>query len=756
MAYEDNLAFDSMIDTKFVRLSCRLRAPIADLVLSSGTTYYYSITHGPVFNVKVDGTAYTEGASVAALVAGEFYYDRTAQRIYIKFSGAPATEFITLFIYLFFAEQELLWYETPDDDTTPLVLWRPLLKHAPAFKLTIPPKGFGFIPIEQTSMTLANDTSLNYLLGNASFRRTSVEVWHQLGIRDIANMRKHLTGVTGLRVSVSDDEISMDVTDKSINFDRLIHGRNMSGVTALDPKWNNTVAMKAIGSTQGISPYETNFSTINVNSEDDIVPWTTRADAWFEMANMDYNVDAPSTSNNRKFGLFYDPDNTYNEISISGTINPGSVNGVVSPTTALQARLFAIDEVVWWDGPTDYYGTVTDVDYSTTTPKVILSSYPPAATNVSGTLRKSVFDVYLIKGGVTPYRLKYGRDFTETMHITNIKGITLTSTAEANVGAATFNPDEDSIWCIPNGRSDQLTFDGNNIGGANPFKTGEKILLQFLKDEAELAESEIDWTNIQLIEPYVKYGIFVPMPFASFSEYPSVREVLDLILKSLLCRGYFNNEGQFTVRPYIPISTTDETFAKEHIDKASYEYEIDYADVLAVYPVPAWESRAQIRLQYVGSKADVLAGTSRLTFSVNEDPAYASQATSSDQGGYLHETEVAEVYEHLVAADIEYTSGGVPYSFFEDRLRSLFGERTGLLKLRGRRLAMLRDVGDKATVSRDSLVGYEDETGLTAPMEIVEIEKADGQTQLTLNDNKAAQDDASAFFWRTDLNPLND
>lgn len=709
MAYEDNLEFDSLIDTKFVRCECRINIPLTDLSVYSGTTYSTPITDGPVSTVKVNGTAYTLGSSIAGLSAGEYYYDRTAQLLYIKFSLAVSTEYIVVSVRLFFAESECLWYETPDDDTSELVLWRPLLSRAPSFKMVIPTKGLGFLPNDQTSLTLLNDGTLNYLLGNGSFRRTPIEVWHQLGERRTENFRKTLTGVFGLRVSVSTTEINFDVTDKSVDFDRLISGRNMTGVTTLDPKFNNTVCMKIIGHWQG-------------------------SNAFFEMANMDYNSDSPTTSNNRKFGLIYDPDGTYSELSVAGTLRPGG-GLLFQPTVAANVDKFRYQDVVWFDGAADQYFVIDSLGSG----NIYFTTSPTGASNQSGNLRRSIFEVYLVKGGNKPYLLKYGRDFTQTTHVSNILGITLTSSAEANVGAATFVPDEDFIFCKPSGRNNQVTFDGNNVGDDTAYKTGDVALLQFLKEEALLTEDEIDYDSISAIAAYIDYQIFVPMPFANFSEYPSVRDVLDLILKSLLVRGYFNNEGKFTVRAYKPIATTSETFAKDSIENESYSYEIDYSDIKKIYPVQAWLTETNRSIEFTGSKDAIIAGTANTAFVENGEPAYASQASTNFKGEYLHETDVKDVFEHLVALDTG--------SKFANRVQDLFGDRDGLMKIRGRRLAMLREVGDKVTVSRDSMVGYDDETGLTAPMEIVEIEKSDKTTDLTLNDNKAAQDAADESYW---------
>lgn len=739
MSYTDNLQYDSEVESCFVRLSCRLVIPTADFILDSGTRYYVPFSHGPVYELFNRGTEKTEVASIGALGANKFFYDNDAQRLYfdpgedITFDAA---RYMVATFYLFFSDTEMIWYEDPTDDTTRSVLWRALVKSQPSFKITIPPKGLGFFPIEPTALSIINDHSLNYLLGNGSFRRTAVETWHRLGDLSTGNIRKRLTGVVGLRIAISEESISFDVVDKSIDFDRQPSDiRTYDGNPAIDPKYHNTPAMKLIGSCGGFDYYAQLTRLLGNDGEFD-----PDHAAFFEMVNVDYDAEAPTTSNNRKFALLYDPNGYHSELSIAGSLRPGGGN-TFDPTTNAETLGLRAGERVWFDGAADQYLEVAGLTGGALN-NVTFTTVPTGGANQAGNLRRAPFDVYLIKNGVTPYRLYYGRDFTVTTHMSNITGITLGSSAESNVGAATFDPNTDAVWCVPAGRRNQVTFGGNPVGPASEMKTGDELLYQFLKEDCDLSEDEIDYDSISAIAPYVDWQVFIPNPIAQLDDYQPLRQTLDLLLKSLLLRGYFDADGVFTVRAYKPITSSDETVDKEEILDGSFSYEIDYSEVKTPYLIEAWNAQASHRLGFSGvTKDDIVAGTAQVKFIETENPTIQQGlGSSSYKGLYLHRTEVEELLEHLVAKD------NATLSFFY-RMGELFGERDGLMRISGKRLALLQGSGDTLTVNRDSLPGLDDATGNNAQFEIAEIEKGDTQTSLTLNDNKAAQDKSSEDFW---------
>lgn len=739
--YADNLQYDSELEGHFVRAECRINIRYADLTSEGGNLYSVALEYGPVVGLTIVPTAFTEASDPDAIADGEFYYDRDEKRLYFNYSFITPSDYIVATFRMFFSNQECIWHETPDDDTTPLVAWRPLVKTPPAYKVTIPAKGIGFFPIEPSSLTLVNDKSLNFLLGNGSMNRTKCELWHQLGELEVDNLEKQLTGVFGMRISGDDTSIIFDVLDKSMNMDSFPEDiRNYDGASTIDPRFQGTAVMKALGATGGRAREDLS-GNVEAKQNDS---------CFVEMVNVQYDADAPTTSNNRNFALLYNPGgNKYTELTVVGRMNFNSNNTFdVNPGADTDNRKFRKGEVVWWDSDAgsgdDKYLITGDRDGSD---RLAFTTNPGGSANQAGTLRRSIFDVFLIKDGTTPIRLKYGRDFTQATHLTNVLGITLTSTAEANNSVATFDPKTDAIWCVPLGRTNQVTYDGNNVGGATNMKTGGEILYQFLKEEAGLDESEIDYQSIEDAAPYIdNIQVFVPLPLVQLDDYPTIRTVLDLILKTLLVRGYFNAAGQFTIRPIKPIVTVDEDVAKEHL--AKYSFEIDYSDIKALYPIAVWNSRTRHFLGFSGATKDqIWAGTAQVKF-LEEDTAaqVSTRATITNKGSTLHQATIKEQFEHLCGNPSEQSD--TPSTPFQPRLWDIFSERSCSFKVAGKRLALQRTPGDTLAVGRDSIVGQDDAVGNTTNTVIMDIDKSSELTDLTLDDNKAANDAADEDHWQ--------
>jgi hypothetical protein len=715
MSWEDNLSNDAETDARFVRATCRMKILHTEFALVSGNVYSVSFAHGPVVSLTDLGTAKTAGAS-SSLSSGQYYYDRDTQLLYINLGGAPSSgNFIVVEFYVFFASEECIWHETPDDDTSALVQWNGLLKKAPSFRLSIPPQAIGFFPIEPTSLEITNDHSLNYILSRGSFYRTSCDAWHQLGDRDVDNIVKSLTGLFGLRISINEDAITFDVVDKSIGFDGAVQGGSYYSGAAVDPRYQGSAMMKLLG-----SPNSAAAGTIVG------VPL-------FEMVNLGYNAEAPTTANNRTFGLIYDASNQYAE-----GIAPGNcTNDKFNLTNASDSGKFLSGQRVWFDansGPgADLYFTVDSVVGS----QVIFTT-SGSGTVKPGNLRVSVFrEVVIAKGGDTPVRLSYGRDYVDTLHSGNIRGITMTATAESNNSVATFDPSADYLFTCVDGANNQLQNGGVDYGTATSAKSALQVFYQFLREQVGLEEAEINFASFTDADPYITWRIYLPLPLAQLEDYPDVRTVMDLVLKSMLLRAFFSSDGTFKIMPWKPISSVAESIAKEEIQ--NFEFEIDYAEMKKIALVSIWDVTTANRIAFSGGKDLILAGTAPIRVVQTGQDYGVIAASSSNEGLYLHQIQASETFQHCV----QEVSG----SDFESRLLDLYGERSGRMTITGKRIALRREPGDDLTVYRDSLPGAVDAEGNSANFELLDVDKADGDVTLVLGDNKAADDKASESYW---------
>lgn len=729
MTWSENVQNDSERQAFFVRASARIR--IQGWTLHSGFIYKAPCTYGPVVSLKVNSEAYEEVASLSVLFGDEqYFYDRDEQQIYIWITGDANPESENTWViptfYLFYASQDTLWHETPDDDSTPIVEWKGLLSGAPEYRVTVPPLAMGYYPIEPTSLVIINDQSLNYILYHGSFHRTDCVVWQLAGALEEENFEMILNGLFGLTIMVDDDTISLQVLDRSIQFDGVVDLEYL-GSSDVDPKFAGTPLMKLWG-------------VPSVPGNDDLNKPV------FELMNIDYDANAPTTSNNRKFALVYDPDSRYAETVVSGSIIAPGGSKRFRCNTSGQASKFRPGDKVWLDIGADEYFTIDTV--SPGAGDVFFVEAVTAAGGTAGNLRTSfIKKVFLIQnGGETTYQLTFGRDYTETLHTGDKRGVTLTSSAESNVGAATFDPNTDSLWCncvghkiIPTTGALPATNVTDDTTYTEAFHHGINVLYDFLKRECDLSEDNIDLDGFETARGIVDWSVFLPVPFSQLTDAPTRRDVLDVILKSLMMRAFFNSEGKFTIQPYGPAETTAGTILREDI--VSTNYVIDYSNMTKLVFVFVWDSTSINRIGYSGTKAEWLAGTAQIRFLTDQQINQVASAVGNAIGNHLHNVNKSGVVEHIVTND-----GGDQE--FQNRTLDLYNDRHGMMKVVTRRHFMPRSVGEDITVERPQMIGQvytgADQTNV---FEAIEVSKSQNSVEFQLDDTKAAKDAEDADYW---------
>jgi hypothetical protein len=94
----------------------------------SGSVYSVSFSQPILSSIEDSGTAYTAAASVAAITAGKYYYDRQAKTLYLQASDSsnPNSRFLVSIFKLFFATAPV--NEAWDLGSGYAVEWLPLLK----------------------------------------------------------------------------------------------------------------------------------------------------------------------------------------------------------------------------------------------------------------------------------------------------------------------------------------------------------------------------------------------------------------------------------------------------------------------------------------------------------------------------------------------------------------------------------------------------------------------------------------------------
>ena len=756
MTWTENIEDDRQEDLFFARIAGRFYFPHGDFTSEGGSIYSVPFTYGYITDGGVNkAVAFTAGSSSTGLTAGQWYFDYALKKLFVRLadSGAPASDdYIVFTFHRHYASRDVLWFHDPTDTTTQMVQWLGQLKTPPEYKLRVQPYALGLVPVESTQLVLFNDHDLDYLLYYASFNRTICDAWHLSGPLKTTNFEPIVSMLVGEQIRHSDEDVTFQLIDRSAMFDEqmtatyLAPGSGLSG--QVDPKFIGQPLMRFLG-----SPAPTGgFS--------DQVPI-------FEAMNVDYEGDAPTTSNNRQWAAVKDPDGRYSQFSVGGTMKVGGFNKY-EPSTPSDVLYFRTGDRVWWNGSGDNYLIVDTVFWSAGVGYLTFTTTPTVSNNDNGNLRFSPIQrVWLVKDGVNAYELYLSRDWNDAL-VGSSRNIQLTTSAEANVSAATVDPTKDSIWFTAIGHHNVPTLNASSITAADDatykatFQRGAHILVDFLKDEVGMTADELDEDSFVAANLISDWNLFLPIPFAQGSDIPTFRDVIDMILKSSLFRAFFSPDGLLTLKSYQPYTTSDISLTKEEIQRATYS--IDYSEMAKLLLRPSWESQAINRLGFAGGKADLFDPTPAQLKLINSPVVDGlADAESRNSGTYLHQIARSVLFEHLVTwrgvfdyissdsplfGDIDSTATPVGFGF-KRRLLDLFAERSGLLTVRGPKRLYKQVLSDPITVSRQALVGFDyvEGTDQTSVYETLEISKDNEGVEVVLDDLKAAKDNENEDYW---------
>ncbi len=133
-------------------------------VVSSGSIYFISSDTAKILSIEEDGTALTEVSSLAAVVPGTYFNDRTAKRIYLETTGSanPNSLFIAMVFRLYFSNSGVIAPNDPSDATSFEVEWLPLLDSISDFGVELDnrnPNQIGVAVEGKGSIKLKNDQS---------------------------------------------------------------------------------------------------------------------------------------------------------------------------------------------------------------------------------------------------------------------------------------------------------------------------------------------------------------------------------------------------------------------------------------------------------------------------------------------------------------------------------------------------------------------------------------------------------------------
>jgi hypothetical protein len=700
VSYSTNNAKDNIRRDFLVVLSPRRR--LTSWTLDSGSVYRTTFTTGYVSGVAVTGTDLTAGSS-ATLSAGQYYYDESAQILYIRKSDstAPAgADWIVATFEIYIATHETYWYRTPTDSATTQVLFRGVINSLPSVRRSSSDMIFGFAATQSTVIGCANDPAyFQEFMHDSSFNKASAVIYHVAGDLKTTNVTKLFTGLTN-DPDFDDKSISFQILEKSLSFDKQM------------ANGGNTLVIAGTGTTDGTGA-DPSFVGKTIR--------TIYGPGWQGIRGicLDFKQDSPTTSVNRQWGFASSQWGTPWFVCTVASVTTTSIF-TVSTTNAKKLKAYATLFVKT---------TLVSVDSIDTTTGVINITPGVSLLGAGDTVRGFGFSNLLLVQGENYYALQYSRDYSETDFGNGIVGITLKTSAEANNGTTTIDPATDYVVGNVNGAVISPTASGSAFySGDWPQANPVAILYHILKDRLGLAESEIDIATFQTLAASITTSPTVSIPLTADEEMPTYEDVITRLLSTILCRAYIDANGKFTLAQIgVLPGSPDATYTDDDIDPASLKFSYVYGDLAEIY----WYN-GPVEFYACKDKTSTLAGGSagKIRFKENQ---------FQGNGNYNYQ---GHQYVHKGTLTKSIDSYSVISATYSKRLAEIVGERRGKLTVRVRSGAHSLDIGDCVQITRLKLPGYsyDGTTQNSRSFVITEIEKELTGVTLVLEDQKGIQD----------------
>lgn len=681
------------------------RKKVTGFTLFSGSVYSvaFSLTHfGEVRLVEQDGVALTAGSS-SSLSAGQFYHDLNASVLYVRMSDSsnPSTKFVTAQFEVYLGTLDVPTYRVPTDSSTRLVYFEPLVEKSPSRKDTIKDLLFGFAPDQRDSLNLLNGSArFERLLFDCSFSMAPITAYHWLGDarteNNAASRKRILSGFCkDVTYSESGGKVAIQVFDDRNQFTSEFRNEGVTSYLGsgtfpnLDPQLEGRALRRVYGVVDGCKPY-----------------------------NIDFNQDAPTSSNNRIY------------LVAAGDSNLGTQTQTVAASPASTATRTYLNSVVglrmddtFQNGGTTESARITAVgaNYVDHTTVVIPASAGQTIT------RAAVGAIDIYQNNVK-YRALYGRDYSlTTFGAQDAFGFTFVSGLKTNLSLPLELSPTDEISCRIYGQKNDVTLGGPAYGGNDTetgnLATGAVILLDLLKRYAGIPESEINVASFTTLLANQTHALAVSIPENKLAKFPPLKNVITDVLKSLLAKLYQNKDGLWEVALTGPMPSAAFTTDQTKIIDNSFEYSFNFSEKVF----------SRVELKYARREVNSNPG-------VSEEEVSIAVATS-DIARYLHKVEKTYEFESLHFKDSE-------AQVLANRLAYAFGDRRGEISFSmSEKQYFQLALGDRIDVSKKRLPSpnYDGSTVLTQGVMVEETTQSLQSIKISGTDQKGIQDASGSW-----------
>ena len=692
MSYVTELDKDSVKSDFFAVIKPRRK--VITWTLHASAVYWASVEEDYVFEVyEADiGDSLTPVNDIASVGNGDFFYDKANQKLYIKLSAAgdPNSNFITIAYGLFVSTDECHLSYIPDTTLSPVQYYDPRILSSPIFKQSNSDILFGFLAVSGTTLSLNNADGYFWPKSfDHSFNYAEVLIYHRLNDSVISKVFDGLAK----NFKINTQSFDLELIDKIDTLETIYEEKYFSEVDFpnIDKNFLNYPIRKVYGRVN-------NFQPINI-----------------------FKDDTASTTVNRQWCVSR---NQTTKATLSTLIVVGSGSNTVSQSEVVDASGFVPgDNVVITSGGVPVYSLfVTAVNYTT---NIIQHTAIPARVISAGDLIRRGFigSVTILDENGSTWSPAAERDFGEVNYANDTKGFTFTNNFEASLVGfpSPFDPSKHKVWCTVYGEKDIPNFSGTATpvctvaekGGnlADPLGIIYDLLLERSR---QFRLSSIDVANWQSIVALNDYSIGFAIPDSVNGDYPTLKELINNILRSAMLRFYSGLNT--TVSKIGPIATTyKDVDASELTD---IEFSSDYNDTY---------SEAEIHLL----KGDL--GVSAYDL----DPYFT---VSSQVGKELHREN--KTYKTQV-----YLWDNSEASNYGDRIITYLGERKMVMQAVLSTKFFGADLSKAVNLKLDALPGFDlvKDTERSRNYQIIETGKGYKGVTLTLEDQKGIEDNSGVW-----------
>lgn len=704
MAYVDIIKQSNVKSNFLAVIEPRTRLVQADFTLVSGVIYKTTFDRGPVYSVSLNGVQDIL-ATDETLSDGDWYYKYETKELY-KRQTISASDYYTITYGLFFSSFGVNWHEVPDDDSTNEFYFEPNIIAVPSVRTDLTEVLFGFVQLTTNELVLANNGTFEEIIGDSSFNKCKVSVYHAVGNDlDVNNVKAIYRGVMG-DFTYEGNRIAFKTFQEFSLFDGIIG--DSATIDDADFFYFNP----------GQTTFDVSFANIDPQAIGTPIPRMFGGFVYgVSPINIDYNSSSPTTSNNRRYALpyrSYGVDSADPAQDTAATVTAGA--NTATRTYVSNAYKFITGDSVYFDRAvgTDENVNLTNVDY--------VNGYVEHLALTGGAMasgdllrRGSVGLVRIFQDGVT-YTPQYLRDYRQDKPLigTWFPNFYFINNFEATLGMPRPLGPGDTVVCTVH----------RSASGLNVSAPVEGVILE-LMTFAGVDSNDINTTSFNNVNPDIEWVGFLS-PFGRGESQLTYREAITNCLKSSLLRLYLNDDLKWEISQIGTASfnsATDKELKDDEIREESIVLDVSYTDTYSDFDIRYGMGETPTDLSLI-----------------EKGMRYDSIIFQNPNALFLHNVRNKLTYE-------TYLFYSPHAQILADRLSAIFGERRGTYTVTTPLRFFDSSIDDRVRITRQALPGFSVVEGVENSQDtvVVGISKQSDNVILTLDDQKGIEDNAGDF-----------